>query len=147
VSSIEQFFMAKSAEGAFVPIRSQHAFPKRSLVQTLAHRSSDVAPSHGVTAFVHGKLLDRGNPCVSRVVHRDCECESVRIIRNHKHGPRSDVSTRDHAVKVDQRKALLHREPQTAVLMMFWINSSVSVAQESVWLECVVVRAFGSRGD
>jgi hypothetical protein len=56
-------------------------------------------------------------------------------------GPFGDVQARDDAVEVDERHPSLHREPQTDVLVVPGIGPAVSVPQQAVFSESIVVRS------
>ena len=86
-------------------------------------------------------------PTMARVVDGDGEGQTGPIVADDEHGPRRDVSPRNHAVKVDQRQAFPHRDTKTLVVRVIRIRAAVPIAQEIVRPEGVVIRSAGSGRD
>ena len=69
------------------------------------------------------------------------------IITDDEHGPSGDVPARNQAVEIYQRQPLLHRKAQTPVVGMVRVRAAVSIAQQFVRTEGVVIRPIGRGRD
>ena len=81
------------------------------------------------------------------VVDRHGEGEPARVVADDEHRPGWNVFPRNQAVEVDQRQAFLHREAEAPVIGVIRVRAAVSVAQEVVRTEGVVVRSTGGGRD
>ena len=128
--------------------RVEDALPKRALVQALPNRGRGVLPSCAVRIVAHRGSLSGGRwPDVASVVDRNREGESAPVVAHDEHRPGGDVLSTRHTVEVDQRQAFLHREAQAPVVWMIGVRTAVSIAQQVVGTECVVIRPIGSGRD
>jgi hypothetical protein len=63
-----------------------------------------------------------------------------RVVADDVDGPLWDVKARNNAVEVDQRHLLFHRESEADIVAVSRVIPSISVTQQAVFAEGIVVR-------
>lgn len=108
---VEKLLVTQPAECALALVRLEYPFPESALMEPKAHDGGGVETTCGVGVLVN--LIGRGNrpqAHMSCIVDGYSEGESARLICDDEDRPGGEVPPRDDPVKVDKRKALLHRK-------------------------------------
>jgi hypothetical protein len=84
------------------------------------------------------RVLDRSAQVLS-VVNSNFEHKILRFISNDVYRPSDKVLSRKNPVYIDQRESTLHRAPKSAVVGMVYVGSAVTVAQQSIRAERIIV--------
>ena len=130
------------------PVQTARPFPERALVEPLPDRGRGVLPPYVLTAVVNrGRVPASRRPEMTRLVDRDGERQPRAVVADDEHGPGWDILPWNYPVEVDQRQAFLHREAQPAVVGVVRVRTTVSVPQQVVGTEGVVIRPVGRGRD
>lgn len=138
VRGFKQFIAPKATDGAVMLIGMHHTLAELGLVEALPEQASDV-PSSNVR-LVH-LSIHRSKLSESTLIHTHSEGEAPGIITDDIDGPLRSVQAGHDTVKVDQWHMVLHCLSETDVLMMLRVTTSISITQETIGTERVVVGA------
>jgi hypothetical protein len=139
VRGVEQFLAAQTAYRAVMLIRTHDPFAKLPLMQALLKYARGVSPADlRVIGVLRVTRTEAGKPTV---INTDGEREATWIVANDVDGPFGDIQASHDIVEVNKWDAALFGEAQADVLVVLRVRSSVSLAKQTVFAECVVVRA------
>ena len=82
---------------------------------------------------------------MGRVIDSDGESKVRRIITNDEDGPGGEIFPRNDPMEIDKRETPLHSQAEAPVIGMIRISAPISVQEETVAAERVVIRARRSR--
>jgi len=142
VRGVKQFVMPKATEGALPVIRIKNSLPKCALVKPHPCDSGCV-PTASQFLFVASEELSWlgvvSNSEMSRIIHRNGKRHARAIVSDDEHGPGCNVLSFGNAVKINQRQSLPHCESQADVVPVIRVSAAISVLQEPVGTEFILV--------
>ena len=103
-------------------------------MQALAKQPCDVSTSDGGVLDFDAHISEAGERAL---VHADGERQALGIVADDVDRPFGSIKTRHDSVEVDQRHLLLHRQSQPDVLVVRWVRTAISVAQQAIISERV----------
>jgi hypothetical protein len=147
MGGVEQFPVSELAHGTGLLVGVKYPLAKAGLVKALEGDPRHVSSPR----FVHDLSAEVGSEGLG-IVHSHGEGERRWIVAHDEHGPLGQVLAWQHAMEIDQRSLLLHRSPQTHILMVEWVDAPVPVTKEPVLADLVLVGPLpsldhGHRGD
>lgn len=144
---VQEFLVAEATKRALALIGLEDPLAEGPLMEPDAHEGSDVGPPRRrgvVTKYVPALPFNWEGLLV---VDRDRHGEVLRIIAHHKDRPCRNVLGRRNPVEVDERRPLYHRGSQPHIVWMLRIGPPISISEEVVGPEGVVVGTAWGSGD
>jgi len=148
VRRIKELLVTQTAECTLTSVGFQDTLTEGSLVESNSDGGSDVHATGAIGVLVHLVPSNRWLQAhMRRVVDRDGERETGRIICNHKDGPRREILSGDDSMEIDQRETALHCQTEAPVVRMLWIRAAISIPEQSIRAEGIIVGACRRGGD
>src|SRR5262245_20214977 len=138
VRRLEQFLAFEATDAAVVLVGAYNSLAKRCLVQPLAEQAGRVSPPKRRLRLL---LRDVAKAGEDALVDADGECQAGRIVTHDVDRPLRRVQAWHDSVEVDERNLLLHRQPEAHIFAVCRIRPAVSIAEQAIVTEGVVVRA------
>lgn len=130
--------MPEATDGTLLPIRVENALPERALMDPLERDPRDVPPTHVCREHLVG--APRREEAIT-IFDQYGETEPPRIILHDIGGPVSHIPAGNDAVQVHERGTSLHGQSQAYVVTVCRISPPVSVTNDTIRPDLVVIRA------
>ena len=127
VGGFQEFGMSQAADRALRLVGPEHSLPEAFLMETPLGEGGDVLAA-GLDGRLRHLLADG---CMLGIIDRHAEAEVGGIIIGDVHRPHGEVLPRHHPEQIDQRDLALHGKPQSHVVTMGGISSSIAVEEEA----------------